>query len=85
MAQAVSTEQAALTGATVASLDYSYAVEANFASNGHRGNVLIVQADMFAMPFQPDEFDKVFCFGVLQHTPDPRAAFDALPNRFLKP
>jgi len=36
------------------------------------------------MPFPHDEFDKVFCFGVLQHTPDPRAAFDALPP-FLKP
>lgn len=73
------TEQAANTGATVASLDYSYAVDANYASNGARPNVLIVQADVFAMPFRPQTFDRVFCFGMLQHTPDPRRAFTALP------
>jgi SAM-dependent methyltransferase len=73
------TEQAAVTGATVVSFDYSYAVEANYASNGPRSNVLIVQADVFAMPFRPRTFDRVFCFGMLQHTPDPARAFAALP------
>jgi uncharacterized protein YbaR (Trm112 family)/ubiquinone/menaquinone biosynthesis C-methylase UbiE len=73
------TEQAANTGATVVSLDYSYAVDANYASNGERGNVLIVQADVFAMPFRPGTFDRLFCFGMLQHTPDPARAFAALP------
>jgi SAM-dependent methyltransferase len=47
-------------------------------------NVLIVQADVFAMPFRTGTFDRIFCFGMLQHTPDPRRAFGALP-RFLKP
>jgi SAM-dependent methyltransferase len=74
------TEQAANTGATVVSLDYSYAVEANYAANGGRPNVLIVQADVFAMPFRAGTFDRVFCFGMLQHTPDPAAAFAALPR-----
>jgi SAM-dependent methyltransferase len=78
------TEQAARTGATVVSLDYSYAVDANFASNSGRNNVLIVQADVFAMPFRPQSFDRVFCFGVLQHTPSPSRAFAALPS-VLKP
>jgi SAM-dependent methyltransferase len=73
------TEQAANTGATVVSLDYSYAVDANYTSNGARDNVLIVQADVFAMPFRPGTFDRVFCFGMLQHTPDPARAFAALP------
>ncbi len=73
------TEQAAKTGATVVSLDYSYAVDANFQSNGARRNVLIVQADVFEMPFANGSFDKLFCFGMLQHTPDPRRAFLALP------
>jgi SAM-dependent methyltransferase len=73
------TEQAANTGATVVSLDYSYAVDANYASNGARNNVLIVQADVFAMPFRAGTFDRVFCFGMLQHTPDPARAFAALP------
>lgn len=74
------TEQAANTGATVVSLDYSYAVDANFNSNGARPNVLIVQADVFAMPFRPGTFDRLFCFGMLQHTPDPQRAFRALPS-----
>jgi len=74
------TEQAARTGATVVSLDYSYAVDANFASNGSRDNVLIVQADVFAMPFRQRSFDRAFCFGMLQHTPSPSRAFAALPG-----
>lgn len=74
------TEQAAKTGATVVSLDYSYAVDVNYASNGDKDNVLIVQADVFAMPFKPGTFDRVFCFGVLQHTPEPERAFLALPK-----
>jgi SAM-dependent methyltransferase/uncharacterized protein YbaR (Trm112 family) len=73
------TEQAAKTGATVVSLDYSYAVDANYASNGSRNNVLIVQGDVFAMPFRPHTFDRLFCFGMLQHTPSPSRAFAALP------
>jgi SAM-dependent methyltransferase/uncharacterized protein YbaR (Trm112 family) len=78
------TEQAANTGATLVSLDYSYAVDANYASNGHRDNVLIVQADVFAMPFRHRIFDRLFCFGMLQHTPNPTRALSALPI-YLKP
>lgn len=78
------TEQAASTGALVVSFDMSHAVEANYATNGTRDNVLIAQADVFRPPCRTDSFDKVFCFGVLQHTPDPKRAFMALP-RFLKP
>ncbi len=70
---------AAATGATVCSLDLSTAVDANHASHGHLRNLLIVQADLFAMPFRRGAFHRVYCFGVLQHTPDVRAAFLALP------
>ena len=73
------TEQAAKTNAFVVSFDYSFAVEANYASNGGRENVLIIQADIYHMPFREGSFDKVFCFGVLQHTPDVERAFLALP------
>jgi SAM-dependent methyltransferase len=72
------TEQAASTGATVLSLDYSTAVDANYRLNGHKPNVLIVQGDIYRMPFPRDYADRVFCFGVIQHTPDPRAAFLSL-------
>jgi SAM-dependent methyltransferase len=70
------TEHAASTGATVLSFDYSAAVESNYVSNGWRENVLIVQADIYRIPFQ--EADRAFCFGVLQHTPDPDRAFRAI-------
>jgi SAM-dependent methyltransferase len=78
------TEYAASTGALVLSLDYSKAVEANYQSNGGRENVLIVQGDVLAMPFPKDYADKLFCFGMLQHTPDPERSFLALV-RHLKP
>jgi len=78
------TRHAADTGATVLSLDFSGAVDANYSSNGDRDNVLIVQGDIYALPFPENYADKIFCFGVLQHTPDPRRAFLALPKH-LKP
>lgn len=77
------TEQAAATNATVISLDLSLAVEANYANNGHRDNVFIVQASIYEMPFKKKSFDKVFCFGVLQHTPDPFKSFASLVS-FVK-
>jgi len=78
------TEQVAATGAQVVSMDYSYAVEANYQSNGAKDNVFIVQGDVYAMPFRRGAFDKLFCFGMLQHTPDVAKAFQALPP-MLKP
>lgn len=72
------TEQALSTGATVLSLDYSRAVEANYASNGHHENLLLVQGDLFRMPFPRDYVDRVFCLGVLQHTPDPEGALRSI-------
>ncbi len=78
------TEQAASTGAFVISLDYSCAVEANYMSNGNKPNVLIVQGNIYSMPFKKSFFDKLFCFGVLQHTPNVKKAFISLPP-FLKP
>lgn len=78
------TAHAASTGALVVSFDFSRAVEANYRSNGALPNVLIVQADIYNMPFAPGSFDRVYCFGVIQHTPDPAAAFRAL-TRMPKP
>jgi ubiquinone/menaquinone biosynthesis C-methylase UbiE/uncharacterized protein YbaR (Trm112 family) len=78
------TECAAATGAMVVSVDYSVAVEANYASNGTKPNVLIVQGDIYKLPVRDEYFDKVLCIGVLQHTPDPARAFMELP-RYLKP
>lgn len=78
------TEQAASTGAFVVSMDYSNAVEANYQSHRNRKNVLIVQADIYQMPFRRNFFDKLFCIGVLQHTPDIKKAFLSLPPMLCK-
>jgi SAM-dependent methyltransferase len=59
------------TKANLFSVDYSNAVEANFKNNGHHKNRLqLFQASVYEMPFAKAQFDKVFCFGVIQHTPD---------------
>lgn len=72
------------TGATVVSFDASTSVEQNYKENGQHENVLIVQADIYEMPFPDNCFDKVFCFGVLQHTPSPRTSLTRLGAK-LKP
>lgn len=77
------TEQAIKTKAMVVSFDYSSAVEANHASNGHNNNLLIVQADLYNLPFRKSFFDKIFCMGVLQFTPNPEKSFLTLPQ-YLK-
>jgi SAM-dependent methyltransferase len=77
------TRHALETGALVMSIDPSTAVEANYRSNGKQDNLLLVQASLFEMPLAEDYFDKVFCFGVLQHTPNPRQAFMMLV-KYLK-
>ncbi|OGV42657.1 MAG: hypothetical protein A2X46_05160 [Lentisphaerae bacterium GWF2_57_35] len=78
------TAKAAQTGAMVISMDYSRAVEANYASNGHCDNVLIIQANLYKMPFPKASFDRLFCLGVLQHTPSVHEAFISL-SPYLKP
>ena len=52
------------------SIDYSNAVEANYKNNyAFRKRLELSQASIYEMPFSDNTFDKVFCFGVLQHTP----------------
>ncbi len=58
------------TKANLYSVDYSNAVEANFRNNGPDSRLHLFQASIYELPFAPGQFDKVFCFGVLQHTPD---------------
>ena len=62
-------------GATCFSVDYSNAVDACWANNAPHPKLHLFQSDMFHLPFKKDAFDKITCFGVLQHTPLPRKAF----------
>ncbi len=78
------THHALSTGATVVAMDLSSAVDANYACHPDAENLLLVQSDIYQMPFPYETFDRLFCFGVLQHTPDVKESFMALP-RFLKP
>ena len=72
------TEQLLKKGAFIASFDASVAVEANYASHGNNPSVLIVQPDIFNLPFKDEYFDKLLCIGVLQHTPDPKESIISL-------
>jgi SAM-dependent methyltransferase len=78
------TEIALQTGAQVFSIDASQAVDANWSNNGHHPNLILCQASLYKLPFAQDYFDKVVCFGVLQHTPDVPMAFAAIA-RFTRP
>lgn len=62
-------------GARVVSMDYSSAIDANLANNGVRGDAFFLQGDLYDLPLEDARFDFVFCYGVLQHTPDPALAY----------
>ena len=71
------------TMATLYSVDYSDAVTANYNNNNHIApeRFHLFQASIYELPFPDNAFDKVFCFGVLQHTPDFDASVKALINK----
>ena len=71
------------TQAQLYSVDYSDAVSANMKNNGKiaPNRFHLFQASIYEMPFLDNVFDKVFCFGVLQHTPDFYASVKALINK----
>jgi SAM-dependent methyltransferase len=74
-------------GARITAIDVSASslaeARARIAAAGV-GNVEFRQADLQALPFPPSSFDHVFVCFVLEHLPDPNAAFTAL-RRVLRP
>ena len=78
------TEHLVKTKGMIISFDFSNAVEANYRSNGYNENLLIVQANIYEMPFDEKSFDRVLCIGVLQHTPDPQLSFKLLIDMLKK-
>lgn len=66
------------TGANVIALDYSNAVDACYENLKQNENLLVVQGDIYNLPFERSSFDYVYSLGVLQHTPDVKKSFDCL-------
>jgi SAM-dependent methyltransferase len=71
-------------GARVVGLDLSEAVRAARDLTADRPGVALVRGDLLRPPFAAGTFDQIYSLGVLDHTPDPRAAFLGLA-RLLKP
>jgi len=67
------------------SVDYSDAVTANYKSNAAIApeRFHVFQASIYELPFPDNSFDRVFCFGVLQHTPDFDASIKALVDKAM--
>ncbi len=78
------TAPAIKTGAMVLSFDLSRSVDIALKNNGQSERNAFIQASLFEMPFADNTFDRIFCFGVLQNTPDPQRAFRCLVTK-LKP
>ena len=72
------------TEAEIFSVDYSDAVEANIKNNGSNSRLSIEKASVYELPYSKLSFDKVFCFGMLQHTPDPSRTVKCL-TEMVKP
>lgn len=68
-------------GADLVSFDYSSAVDANAENQMAPPNLHLFQGDIFNIPLVERTFDTVLCLGVIQHTPDPSAAFRSLARQ----
>ena len=66
-------------GANLVALDYSNSVDACYDNLKSYNNLYVVQGDIYAMPFSKCSFKFVYSLGVLQHTPNVKQAFEALP------
>jgi SAM-dependent methyltransferase len=70
--------------ATVVGFDLSAAIDSAYRNHGQWPNVYLAQGDIFNPPLRRQVADRLFSFGVVQHTPDPEAAFRSLV-RLVKP
>ncbi len=75
---------AAELGARVVGIDLSAAVAAARDLTANLPGVGLVRGDLLRPPFEAGTFDHIYSLGVLDHTPNPRAAFLALA-RLLRP
>lgn len=64
--------------AAMIGFDLSVAIEACYDNHGKRPNVYLAQGDIFNPPIRRNVADRLYTFGVVQHTPDPEGAFRSL-------
>lgn len=75
---------AAQDGARVVGLDLSWAVSAARELSSDLDGVDFLRGDLLRLPLREAAFDHIYALGVLDHTPDPKAAFLNLA-RLLRP
>jgi ubiquinone/menaquinone biosynthesis C-methylase UbiE len=69
----------AMLGARVIAVDFTdAAVDITREVTKKFPNVEVIQANLFRLPFKPEQFDFVVSWGVLHHTVNTRAAFHAI-------
>lgn len=64
--------------------DLSLAVEVAYERTRELDNVVVLQGNLFELPFPDNSFDIVFADGVVHHTPEPKGAVLRLCD-YLKP
>jgi len=67
-----------LSAASVTSTDLSAAVEPNQINCPQSDRHRIIQCDINAFPFAPQQYDLVLCLGVVQHTKNPEQTIASL-------
>jgi uncharacterized protein YbaR (Trm112 family)/SAM-dependent methyltransferase len=72
------TQQAVQYGAEMVAMDLSWAVDASYKKNLSTAQAMVVQCDVFNLPFKPNSFDFIYSLGVLHHTTNPPKSFDCL-------
>lgn len=78
------TKWAALSGTEVSfGSDLGETVEVAYKMTKTLSNTCIVQADIYAMPFE-HQFDIAYSIGVLHHLPKPQEGFSGLPKTLKK-
>jgi len=71
-------------GAICFSFDYSNAVDVNLQNNSPNENLILVQADIYDIPFRKKTFDYIVMIYVLEHIAEPKQFLRSM-KKLLKP
>lgn len=71
-------------GAEVVAVDLSHAVDACRRNLGANPKLHVVQASVYELPFRDFTFERVYCIGVIQHTPDPQRSVLSLARQVAR-